>query len=183
MGIQLYRSQGLPGHNLSDENIPRNRRGEFELIVTAEDISTLPPALRQKTILRGHGDETSIICRQYFSDRTREAPIKIYIERLLDAGDVLVTTFGENFLGRGTELARAYMDSTISNTIKAHEAFSQMANGTFMCGDGTQLFPTLDNRYMVAYFDDLVNEQSSDPLDAPAIVIRGCVPLRITFLC
>ena len=59
----------------------------------------------------------------------------------------------------------------MSNTIRAHNGISAVAHNAFVCGNGTNLFPTLDNRYMVLYVDEL--GPTLDPRDTPVILVRG----------
>ena len=49
-GVQLYRSKGDTGRNMSDEEIPRRPNGDFELFLTATPTDQLP--VRSRSCLR-----------------------------------------------------------------------------------------------------------------------------------
>ena len=61
--------------------------------------------------------------------------------------------------------------ATMTNTIRAHSGISMVAHNQFVCANGTNLFPTLDNRYMVLYLDELA--PAANPDDSPVVLIRG----------
>lgn len=173
-GIQLYRSKGLPGNHIPDTAIPRDSEGNFEVIVTAEDPASLPANLRNKTILRGHGDEVSVIVRQYFADRTKEVPIKVHIELIVERGKVAHAEFNDTFFNIGAQRALANLDATLTNTLQAHETLSKLCYREFVRADGSRLFPTLDNRYLIAFFDGMRVKPGTPESDVPVILVRGC---------
>lgn len=188
--MQLYRTKGTLGNHIADTEIKRERDGTFELIVTAEDPDTLPAGLQTKTVLQGNGDEVAVIVRQYYLDRTSEPPISLHIELLSEPGFVPNTELSTELFSSGARLAIANFEATISNTIRAHETLSELCAGRFVRADGTRLFPTLDNRYLLAFFTGLRPAPSTPRGDTKVVLVRGypflvdshsfsqCCPLR-----
>jgi hypothetical protein len=147
-------------------------------------------------VLRGDGDEIAVIVRQYYSDRTKEVPLTLNIARVdANAPKQMRTWLDKTFFAEGARRAFANLEvaattlcgcgpwlssaevwcgqATMGNTIRAHMGISAIAHNAFVCGNGTNLFPTLDNRYMVAYFDGLAADEH-DEQASPVILIRGC---------
>ena len=56
-GVQLYRSSGETGKNMSDDEIPRKPNGDFELFITAVKPEKLPVRTHTYTNMRAcaHG--------------------------------------------------------------------------------------------------------------------------------
>lgn len=133
--------------------------------------------LKDKPVLRGDGDEIAVIVRQYFADRTKEVPLTLNIMRVdANAPKLLRHFLDRNFFAEGARRALANLEFTMENTLRAHNGISMLSFNHFVNGNGTNLFPTLDNRYMVAYFDNLAVPEKED--DAPVILIRRWVVWR-----
>jgi len=127
-----------------------------------------------KPVLQGDGDEIAVIVRQYFADRTKEVPLTLNIMRVdANAPKLLRHFLDRSFFAEGARRALANLEFTMENTLRAHNGISMLSFNHFVNGNGTNLFPTLDNRYMVAYFDNLTVPEKED--DAPVILIRRCV--------
>ncbi|MEM9461446.1 MAG: sulfotransferase [Myxococcota bacterium] len=144
VGLLLHRRGGRMGHHLEDRQIERDAEGRFVLWVTAGEAPEPGP------VLRGHGDETELMVRQYYTDREAEPPIELQIERLgdrpraapLDAADY----------ARGLERAGRMLTSTFERITGAYKTITGLPIKQFYTMPGERLFPTPDNTYQVCWY-------------------------------
>lgn len=181
-GIQLYRASGIVGRSLADVDIPVNRDGFFEVYVVPPNVP-LPEFMNGKKVLVGDGDEVSVIVRQYFIDRIKEPPMRVFIERVQN--DKLVKTWDVSApqgqlksadFARGARLALSDITATVRKTILAHQLLSAECDFKFVIPDAKELFPTNDNRYSLAWVYGLEEEITNDKDDFPVILARGKRP-------
>jgi hypothetical protein len=142
LGILLYGKGGRIGNRLTDRELGPDGEGCFEIRVATEE--------QPGTWLRGEGDETAVMVRQYFSNRAEEPPLEVEIELIgdppppppLDAADLA------GRIGRAERMLKA----VVERTRQALQMATTAAVNKFMVVPGEQLFPTPDNTYSVAWY-------------------------------
>lgn len=72
VGVLLYGRGGRIGARLTDRELGLDRDGRFEVRIATD--------AQPGTWLRGAGDESAVLVRQYFCDRAEEPPIEVEIE-------------------------------------------------------------------------------------------------------
>jgi hypothetical protein len=137
-GFLLYRKGGRVGARLRDVDLV-DADGRFDFVVGADPESTL----------RGEGDETAVMVRQYFCDRATEAPIELSIEFLGTPGP---DTVEPRRLARSLDLARRNLEAVFKRTIETHAMASRGALNRFLSLGGEDLFPTPDNAYQACWY-------------------------------
>ncbi|KCV72917.1 hypothetical protein H696_00486 [Fonticula alba] len=200
-GLQYYRGRGAPGAHMPDADFRLDSAGRFEIFLTANP-DRLPAGASRDQVLLGVGDEVGIIFRQYFSDRSTQAPIRVFIERVscdnamnysgvdpslvrLPEGEAPGAGAAVQFYMTGADLMHRNIESTLHGTMVAHKMFMARARRRFISADDTNLFPTLDNRYRVAHLDALrpasylddgtpgPSAQNEDTSGYPVYILRG----------
>ncbi len=142
VGILLYGRGGRIGNRLTDHELGIDDDGRFEIHIATDE--------HPGTWLRGDGDETAVMVRQYFSDRAEEPPLEVEIELVgdprppppLDAADLA------DRIGR----AERMLNAVLNRTRQALQMATTAAVNTFLVVPGEQLFPTPDNIYSVAWY-------------------------------
>lgn len=143
-GMLLYGKGGRVAARLADRHFARPD-GTFVVWISRER----PAGVPEGSWLRADGDETAVFVRQYFSDRVREAPIELHIERI---GDLRPDTLEPAGLARRYQLARRNLDGVFARTAEARKMAQAMALNRFMPIGGEALFPTPDNSYLVMWY-------------------------------
>jgi hypothetical protein len=140
--VLLYGRGGRVGQMLRDEQLRPEGDGRFELRISTEE--------QPGTWLKGDGDETAVMVRQYFADRRTEPPLEVHIERLgpIDPAPPLTPTELAKQISRAQRMLESVMDRTTS----AYRALRSAALNRFIEVPGDRLFPTPDNRYRVAWY-------------------------------
>ena len=141
VGILLYGKGGRVGNRMTDTAFVA-ADGTFDVVVSTEP--------RQGTWLRGDGDETAVIVRQYFTDRARQAPISVSVT--LEGASPSDAPLDPTALARGLSRARRNLEAAYTRTVEAHKMASVMALNRFVPIGGEQLFPTPDNQYLVCWY-------------------------------
>jgi hypothetical protein len=103
-------------------------------------------------LLCGDGDETSVIVRQYFTDRAKEEPIEVEIELIDGVGKLPPPALEPKDLALKVDLARRMLKSVFERTIGAYKMASKGAFNRFIEVGGEELFPTPDNRYHACWY-------------------------------
>ncbi|MEE8410824.1 MAG: hypothetical protein V3T05_14585 [Myxococcota bacterium] len=141
-GILLYGKGGRIGNRLLDTDLDCDADGNFELRISTE---------KQPSVwLQGDGDETAVLVRQYFADRSKEAPVEVQIE--LDGEPAAPQPLDAAALEGQIGKAQRMLESVFRRTIDAYRMGSGMALNRFLEVPGDQLFPTPDNRYHVCWY-------------------------------
>ncbi|PRP93230.1 Sulfotransferase domain protein [Enhygromyxa salina] len=163
VGALLHRRGGKIGAHCNDAAITRDEEGRFELRVSADEIAAAPGV----TPLRGEGDETEIVIRQYFGDRRSEAPIELDIELLGDP--IPAAPLTPERYAKGLQHAGRMLATTVERSQLFHKFVTAGALPIkqFHSGSGERLFPTPDNDYRICWYR-FGPEQ--------AFVIRGALP-------
>jgi hypothetical protein len=145
LGILLYRRGGKVGNRLPDTKFVRPGGG-FEVF-----ISTEPPAEPDgRTWLKGEGDETAVMVRQYFTDRATQRPVVLHVERI--GAETGLVPMDAARMAKDLDKARRNLEAVFKRTLDAYTFASQMALNRFMPIAGEQLFPTPDNTYLVCWY-------------------------------
>lgn len=137
-GFLLYRKGGRVGARLRDDQVV-GPDGRFDFVVGAHEGAAL----------RGEGDETAVMVRQYFCDRRQEAPISLAIEYLGTPGGDAVDP---RRLARALDLARRNLEAVFKRTVETHAMASRGALNRFLSLGGEDLFPTPDNAYQACWY-------------------------------
>jgi hypothetical protein len=145
VGILLYRRGGKVGNRLPDSAFVRPG-GSFEVFVTSDPAPMTAPG----TWLRGEGDETAVMVRQYFTDRSTQRPIVLHVERIGASRELV--PMDATRLARDLDRARRNLEAVFKRTLDAYTFASQMALNRFLPIEGEQLFPTPDNTYLVCWY-------------------------------
>ncbi|MEN8164189.1 MAG: DUF1214 domain-containing protein [Acidobacteriota bacterium] len=162
VGVLLYGRGGRIGNRLTDRDLNLDADGRFELFISTEEQSG--------TWLRADGDETTLMVRQYFSNRATQAPIDVSIEFMgekrppgpLDA----------KHLAKQVGAAERMLKAIFERTLFAHQMASSAGSNVIMQIPEDRLFPTPDNTYRVARF--AMN-------GARSLVLRGKLPVARYF--
>jgi len=134
VGLLLYRKGGAVGAHRHDSRFV-GPDGRFSLTLAAAPDADLV----------GSGDEIAVMVRQYYRDRSREAPLELAIEliggpppRPLDAAALAAS------VGR----ARRNLEAVVARTAGTWEQTARAVKNVFAVMDGSLLFPTPDNVYL-----------------------------------
>lgn len=142
LGIVLHRRGGRLGGHINHRDLKLAPDGRFELFVSKEE--------QPGPWLRGDGDETEIVMRQYFVDRHTERPATIHLELLEPQpapAPLDVAAYAESLDG-----ARKMISGVLARVRKAHETVVALPNKQFYVLPGDGLFPTPDNLYQVCWY-------------------------------
>lgn len=142
VGMLLYRRGGVVGNRLQDLTFVRPD-GTFEVHISSDAPSG--PGVW----LKGDGDETAVMIRQYFTDRTAQPPVTLHVERL---GATAPGPLTPQEMTRGLERARRNLTTVFDRTLQGYTFASQMALNRFVALDGEQFFPTPDNSYLLCWY-------------------------------
>ncbi|KIG18006.1 hypothetical protein DB30_02221 [Enhygromyxa salina] len=167
VGCLLHRRGGKIGAHLNDGAIARDADGRFELLISADELEPLPGV----TVLKGEGDETELVIRQYFGQRSAEPPLKLEVALLANdpaaprtAAPLEPNAYAKNLRNAGRMLA-----TIVERSLMFYKFVT--AGGLpikqFHAGSGERLFPTPDNHYQVCWYR-FGPEQ--------AFVVRGKLP-------
>lgn len=145
VGILLYRRGGVVGNRLPDTAFVRPD-GTFEVHIATEAPAELPPGA---VWLRGDGDETAVMVRQYYTDRATQAPVTLHVER---CGATPPGPLTAQELARSLDRARRNLTTVFERTVQGYTFASQMALNRFVPLEGEQFFPTPDNKYLLCWY-------------------------------
>lgn len=140
VGMLLYRRGGVAGNRLPDTAFVRPD-GSFEVLISTEP--------QPGVWLRGDGDEVSVMIRQYYTDRTHQAPIKAHVERI---GATPPGELTAEELAKSLDRAKRNLVAVFDRTVQGYTFASQMALNRFVALDGEQFFPTPDNKYLLCWY-------------------------------
>ena len=143
VGVLLYRKGGAVGnytHETGFEPYGANE-GNFEFVLSADD----------RASLRGEGDETSVMVRQYFVDRSTQGSIKLNIE-LLPGSPALPFRSPEAAMAKSLDKSRRNLEAVFARTLATWKAVSVALLNRFVQLDGAALFPTPDNTYVACWY-------------------------------
>ncbi len=146
-GIHLYRRGGLPGRHMDDEQLGADDAGRFDVLLRGPDSDAELPGAT--AILEGHGDETTMLVRQYFTNRADQPPLDLHIERL-DAGRPV--TLSPERMATGLARAKKMLEAIVQRTVQTYERSHQAALHRFIDVPADALFPTKGNEYRAAWF-------------------------------
>ncbi len=152
VGIHLYRRGGMPGRSLDDAQwgVDPTPGGRFEVLLHGPGASLPGAAIEAATAtFEGHGDETTLLIRQYFTDRAAQAPLVVDIERL-DAGRP--AALSPERMSAGLTRAKRMLESVVERTVGTYERSHQAALHRFIDVPADALFPTKGNEYRAAWF-------------------------------
>lgn len=144
-GVVLYGKGGRVARFLPDTELRADANGYFSVT-----ISTEPPA-DGSPWLQADGDENAVIVRQYFTDRTRQAPLD-ELELTLEGPAPAPAPLDPLDLAKRVDLAARMVRSVVTRTTDAYRMASVGALNRFIEIGGGQLFPTPDNTYRVAWY-------------------------------
>ncbi|PRQ08996.1 hypothetical protein ENSA7_12670 [Enhygromyxa salina] len=163
VGCLLHRRGGKIGAHLNDAAIVRDADGRFELLVSAEEIEAGPGV----TALKGEGDETELVIRQYFGQREAEAPIELEVELLGEQR--IAPPLDPDTYAKGLRNAGRMLATIVERSLMFYKFVT--AGGLpikqFHSGSGERLFPTPDNHYQVCWYRFGPDQ---------AFVVRGKLP-------
>ncbi|MCA9704282.1 MAG: sulfotransferase [Myxococcales bacterium] len=145
VGLLLHRKGGVMGNHLDDRALDLDADGRFTVWIASDD--ALPA---EGTVLRGHGDETELMIRQYYADRGAEAPIELQIELQIERPRP--APLQPAAYARGLELAGAMLTTTFQRIRGAHQTITGLPIKRFYTMPGERLFPTPDNTYQVCWY-------------------------------
>jgi hypothetical protein len=140
VGMLLYRRGGMPGNRMQDTTFVQPD-GTFEVRISTDE--------QPGVWLKGEGDEIAVMVRQYYTDRTAQAPIELHVERVGAAAPGPLTAPD---LARSLERARRNLTTVFERTVQGYTFASQMALNRFVALDGEQFFPTPDNKYLLCWY-------------------------------
>lgn len=138
VGVLLYRRGGQVGACLHDAAFVQ-ADGSFELRISADERATL----------RGEGDETAVMVRQYFCDRAAEAPITLHIAPLDPAA---TGPLQPRPLAGALDRSRRNLEAVFERTLATWRMASVGLLNRFLTMDGGALFPTPDNTYVACWY-------------------------------
>jgi hypothetical protein len=162
VGVLLYRRGGKVGNRLRDVDFVRPD-GTFDVRVGTA--SALSAHADGATALVADGDETAVIVRQYFTDRSQQPPIAVTIVR--EGPATVPAPLDADTLAKGLEKARKNLEATQARTLAAYKMASVGALNRFIPIGGEDLFPTPDNAYQVCWYRLGEDQQ---------ILVRGTLP-------
>jgi hypothetical protein len=144
LGILLYGRGGRIGSRLSDRDLGVDADGNFELRISTEP--------QPGPWLRGAGDETAVIVRQYFVDRDAEAAVEPSLRLDLVGEPGPPPPLDPTELARGVARAERSLRVILDRTRQALQMARGMALKRFVTLDGEQFFPTPDNAYQLCWY-------------------------------
>ncbi|MCO4743815.1 MAG: sulfotransferase [Proteobacteria bacterium] len=142
-GILYYGKGGRVGNRLVDQEIPTDAGGNFEIRLATSEIEGF-------TTLVGDGDETAVMVRQYFTSRTREAPLKVSIELVGETPEPV--PLDATWMARRIYLSERMLKAVFERTIQTYKMAGKAALNQFIQIPGGALFPTPDNTYQVCWY-------------------------------
>lgn len=146
VGLLLYGKGGRCANRMVDRDFVRPD-GHFEVVIAAEEA---PPGTPAGAWLKGDGDETAVMVRQYFTDRAREPGITLHVERV--AGPAAGPASDADSLARALDKARRNLEGVMKRTVETYKLASGIALNRFIAIGGEQLFPTPDNTYLACWY-------------------------------
>ena len=138
VGILLYRTGGQVGAHRHDTAFVAPD-GSFDLTISASDDATIC----------GHGDEIAVMVRQYFTDRRKQAPVILSIERV---GSHPEAALDARSLARSLDRARRNLEVVFERTLQTWKMASGALLNRFVSMEGAALFPTPDNTYIACWY-------------------------------
>ncbi|MES2643690.1 MAG: sulfotransferase [Myxococcota bacterium] len=144
VGMLLYKRGGMVGNRLQDFAFVQPG-GTFDVRISSDDA----PEGEAGVWLKGDGDETAVMIRQYYTDRATQPPVTLHVERLGAAAPGPLTA---QELAKGLERARRNLTTVFERTLQGYTFASQMALNRFVALDGEQFFPTPDNKYLLCWY-------------------------------
>ncbi len=138
VGLLLYRKGGQCGAHRHDREFVA-ADGTFDLIVSAEP----------EADVQGAGDEITVMVRQYFTERWRQAPVDLEIERV-DAP--APTALEPRALATALDRARRNLEVVFERTQQTWKMASTGLLNRFVNMEGAALFPTPDNTYVACWY-------------------------------
>lgn len=145
-GVLLYGRGGRVGERVSDLDPRLPREGAFTLRIAAHPA----PGPGAGPWLQGAADTSAVIVRQYFVDRSAQAPADLAIALEQDAGPP--PPLEADGLARGLARSQRMLRSIFERTARAQQLVSSTALKTFVPIEGEELFPTPDNAYQVCWY-------------------------------
>lgn len=134
VGLLLYRKGGVVGAHRHDREFV-GADGRFSLTVAADPGADLV----------AEGDEIAVMVRQYFRDRSREAPVELEID--LEQGPPPCPLDAAT-LAASVDRARRNLEAVFSRTAGTWRETAGWVPNIFTVMDGATLFPTPDNVYV-----------------------------------
>lgn len=134
--------------DLNDRDLLLDKDGRFEITLSSEKIETTG-----KNWLQLAAGARTLIVRQYYLNRSIEAPATYKIERLGNVQQSSMPTPAE-FVNRLIQLKKS-IDHTITVTLSAAKIWMQHPNQISIdssAGGVVDLFPTPDNQYVGGWF-------------------------------
>ena len=159
VGVLYYRRGGAVGNFLDDRSISCDSDGQFEILLSTEALDESQP------FLLGQGDETAIMIRQYYTDRSQQAPIQVAIDYLGQAGPA--PSSDATTLARQVQRSERMLKAVVERTLQASNTVVAMALNRFIEIPGEALFPTPDNTYQVCWYRFGYNQ---------IMLVRGTLP-------
>lgn len=151
VGMLYYGRGGRPANRMSDTSFVR-ADGTFDVRLAMN----VPPDAAPGAWLKGDGDETAVMVRQYFVDRAAQASVELHIEFLgtdpYGAPISPATTLTAEGLTRALERAKRNLEVVLERTNETRKVGQGMALNRFIPVGGEQLFPTPDNSYLVCWY-------------------------------
>ena len=144
VGLLLYGRGGRIGNRLVDDALQTDESGNFVVYVGQEN-----PHRPDGVWLKADGDERAIFVRQYFLDRSTQAPITLSIERLDAPAPQPLTVAG---YAKGLQRAKRMLEAVFTRTEQAYQMATGAALNRFIQIPGETLFPTPDNTYQVCWY-------------------------------
>lgn len=157
VGILLYGRGGRIGNRLTDKDLVIGDDGSFEVLVSTES--------QEADWLKAEGDETLLMVRQYYADRTTEQAVELSIEYVGDKRPPAPLD-DERFAGQ-VGMAERMLKAVFERTLMAHQMAGSVGANTLIRVPEDSLFPTPDNSYRVARFQLGGGEQ---------LVLTGTLP-------
>lgn len=142
LGILLYGRGGRIGNRLTDTDLVINDDGRFEVLVSTEQ--------QAGNWLEADGDETLVMVRQYYSDRTSQEPIDLSIEFLGEKQ--APAPLDEERMAVQISMAERMLKAVFERTLMAHKMAGSVGPNLVIRVPEDSLFPTPDNVYRVARF-------------------------------
>ncbi len=150
LGIMLYRQGGQTGQCIDDSQLILDQNRQFEVLIST---SKKPETANSHIVyLTAEGDETAVIVRQYFTDRTTQPPATVSIR--LANKTPLPPILNAEILAKNITLAQRMLTAVFKRTIEAYQIVTTKAMKRFLTlsGEHAQLFPTSDNVYQVCWY-------------------------------
>ena len=146
VGMLIYGKGGRCANRMIDLDFVR-ADGSFDVTLAAEPA---PAGAAPGSWLQGDGDATSVMIRQYFTDRRRQAALDLAVDRV--AGPDAPPALDADALTRALDRARRNLDVVMKRTVETYQFASGAALNRFIVIGGEQLFPTPDNTYLACWY-------------------------------